>query len=195
MSDIRSHYGKSKTYLYEFNVPDAGTYWYHPHQRGFEQVGRGLYVPLIVEEKQPIKVDRELTWILDNWRLGRDAQIAGNFGNNMDMSHAGRIGNTVTVNRRVPDRVAVRAGERVRLRLINVANPRNCALEFDGHRPRIIALDGQPVEPHEPAGGRIVLGAAMRADIILDMAGSPGKTFAVIDRFYRRRDYRLLDLV
>jgi len=136
-----------------------------------------------------------LTWILDDWRLQRDAQIAGNFGNFMDMSHAGRIGNTVTVNGRVPDHVAVRAGERVRLRLINAANARNFALEFDGHRPTVIALDGQPVDPHEPAGGRIVLGAAMRADVILDMVGPPGKSFAVIDRFYPRQAYRLLDLV
>jgi len=182
-------------FVYEFDLPDAGTYWYHPHQRGFEQVGRGLYGPLIVEEREPIGVDRELTWILDDWRLQRDAQIAGNFGNFMDMSHAGRIGNTVTVNGRVPDHVAVRAGERVRLRLINAANARNFALEFDGHRPTVIALDGQPVDPHEPAGGRIVLGAAMRADVILDMVGPPGKSFAVIDRFYPRQAYRLLDLV
>ncbi len=32
-----------ETFIYEFDVPDAGTYWYHPHQRSFEQVGRGLY--------------------------------------------------------------------------------------------------------------------------------------------------------
>ena len=31
-----------EAFQYEFDVPDAGTYWYHPHQRGFEQVGRGL---------------------------------------------------------------------------------------------------------------------------------------------------------
>ena len=182
-------------FVYEFELPDAGTYWYHPHQRGIEQVGRGLYGPLIVEETKPIKVDRDLTWILDDWRLGRDAQITGDFGNARDMSHAGRIGNTVTVNGRVPDRVAVRAGERVRLRLINAANARNFALEFEGHRPRIIALDGQPVEPHEPVGGIIVLGAAMRADLIIDMDGAPGTKVSVIDRFYRRQKYRLLDLV
>ena len=181
-------------FVYEFDLPDAGTYWYHPHQRGIEQVGRGLYGALIVEERTPIRVDRELTWILDDWRLGRDAQIVGDFGNGMDMSHAGRIGNTVTVNGRVPDRVAVRAGERVRLRLINAANARNFALDFDGHRPWIIALDGQPVAPHRPAGGRIVLGAAMRADIVIDMEAAPGTIATVSDRFYRGRDYRLLDL-
>src|SRR5690625_1485665 len=27
-------------YVYEFDCPDAGTFWYHPHQRSDEQVGR-----------------------------------------------------------------------------------------------------------------------------------------------------------
>ena len=78
-----------KTFLYEFDVPDAGTYWYHPHQRSFEQVGRGLYGPLLVEEREPIEVDRDVTWVLDDWRLKPDAQIGEDFGNFHDMSHNG----------------------------------------------------------------------------------------------------------
>ena len=163
-----------ETFVYEFDVPDAGTYWYHPHERSFEQVGRGLYGPLIVEEREPIQVDRDVTWVLDDWRLLPDAQISDDFGNFMDASHNGRVGNTVTVNGRILETFAVRAGERLRLRLINAANARIFALEFQDHRPMVIALDGQPVEPHEPAGGRVVLGPAMRADLVFDMTGRPG---------------------
>ena len=184
-----------ETFVYEFDVPDAGTYWYHPHQRSFEQVGRGLYGPLIVEEREPIQVDRDVTWVLDDWRLLPDAQISDDFGGFMDASHDGRVGNTVTVNGRIPETFAVRAGERVRLRLINAANARIFGLEFEGHRPMVIALDGQPVAPHEPAGGRVVLGPAMRADLVLDMSGEPGERFTVTDTFYRDLEYRLLDLV
>jgi FtsP/CotA-like multicopper oxidase with cupredoxin domain len=183
-----------KTFVYTFEVPDAGTYWYHPHQRSFEQVGRGLYGPLIVEEREPVQVDRELTWVLADWRLLPDAQISDDFGGFMDASHNGRVGNTVTINGRILDAIAVRAGERLRLRLINAANARIFGLEFQGHRPTVIALDGQPVEPHEPDGGRVVLGPAMRADLILDMAGSPGDRFTITDTFYRDLEYRLLDL-
>ncbi len=182
-------------FVYEFDVPDAGTYWYHPHQRSFEQVGRGLAGPLIVEEREPIQVDRDVTWVLADWRLLPDAQISDDFGNFMDASHNGRVGNTVTVNGRILDTFAVRAGERLRLRLINAANARIFALEFQEHRPTVIALDGQPVPPHEPAGGRVILGPAMRADLIFDMTGRPRERFSVIDPFYRRLEYRLLDLV
>ena len=111
------------------------------------------------------------------------------------MSHNGRVGNTVTINGRVPEVFPVRAGERIRLRLVNVANARIFALDFAGHRPQVIAYDGQPVAPHEPEGGRVMLGPAMRADLILDMTGKPGERFTVTDTFYRGLEYRFVDLV
>lgn len=184
-----------ETFAYEFTCPDAGTYWYHPHQRSFVQVGRGLYGALIVEEREPVPVDREITWVLADWRLLNDASISGDFGNMHDISHNGRVGNTVTINGRIPETLTVCAGERVRLRLINGANARIFGLEFEGHRPQIIALDGQPVEPHAPPDGRVVLGPAMRIDLLLDMSEKPGKRFRVVDKFYRGLEYRLIDLV
>jgi FtsP/CotA-like multicopper oxidase with cupredoxin domain len=184
-----------ETFAYEFTCPDAGTFWYHPHQRSFIQVGRGLYGPLIVEEREPVPIDRDITWVLADWRLLNDASISGDFGNMHDVSHNGRVGNTVTINGRILETFAVRAGERLRLRLVNGANARIFGLEFAGHRPQIIALDGQPVEPHAPADGRVVLGPAMRIDLLLDMTAQPGQRFRVVDTFYRGLEYRLLDLV
>lgn len=183
-----------ETFTYEFAATDAGTFWYHPHHRSSEQVGRGLYGPLIVEEADPVRVDRDVTWVLDDWRLTRSAAIDDDFGNRHDMTHGGRVGNTVTINGRVPDTFAVRRGERIRLRLVNVANARIFALDFEGLEPVVIAIDGQPVTPHAPGDGLIVVGPAMRADVVLDMAGEPGSRAVVADRFYRGLAYRLVDL-
>jgi FtsP/CotA-like multicopper oxidase with cupredoxin domain len=163
--------------------------------RSAVQIGRGLAGALIVEEREPIRVDRDLVWVLSDWRLQRDAQISDDFLNMHDMSHNGRVGNTVTVNGRVADDFQVSTGERIRLRLVNAANARIFGLAFSGHRPRVIALDGHPVPPHEPEGSRIVLGPAMRVDLVLDMTGAPGERFQVMDTFYRGLGYRLLDLV
>lgn len=184
----------NETFVYEFDAVDAGTFWYHPHQRSLEQVGRGLYGPLIIEEHEPVRVDRDLTWVIDDWRLTEAAAISDDFGNGHDMSHSGRLGNTVTINGRVLERLDVKAGERIRLRLINAANARIFGLDFQGHEPIVIALDGQPVEPHTPEVGMVVLGPAMRADIILDMTGNPGDRFHVVDRFYPQLKYNLVDL-
>ena len=184
-----------ETFLYEFDVPDAGTYWYHPHQRSFEQVGRGLCGAFIVEEPDPIRVDRDVAWVLSDWRLLPNAQISDDFGSMHDMAHNGRVGNTVTINGRVPEAFAVRSGERIRLRLINSANARIFALRFTGHQPVVIAYDGQPVAPHPLATDAVILGPAMRVDLILDMTGKPGERFRIIDDYYRGLAYRLVDFV
>ncbi|QDI74420.1 MULTISPECIES: multicopper oxidase family protein [Leisingera] len=182
-------------FTYEFDAMDAGTFWYHPHQRSFEQVGRGLYGALIIEEAEPPRVDRDLVWVLDDWRLTEEAEIAGGFGGFHDKSHAGRLGNTVTINGRVPDQVAVRGGERIRLRLINAANARIFALDFGALTPQVIALDGQPVAPHAPGGrGWVLIGPAMRVDLILDMTGAPGERVTVSDRFHTGNNFQLVDL-
>jgi FtsP/CotA-like multicopper oxidase with cupredoxin domain len=184
--------GKGARFVYEFDLPDAGTFWYHPHLGSPEQVARGLYGALIVEEREPPVVDRDLVWVLSDWRLDREARIVENFANPMDASHAGRIGNTVTVNGAIRESFAVRAGERIRLRLVNASNARIYGLEFEGHEPVLVALDGHPVAPRrEP---RTVLGPGMRADLILDCAGQPASAHRVIDRFYRQRAYELLKI-
>jgi FtsP/CotA-like multicopper oxidase with cupredoxin domain len=182
-----------ETFLYDFVAPDAGTYWYHPHHNSSQQVGRGLYGPLIVEEAEPIKVDRDITWLLGDWRLLEDGQISDDFGNMHDSMHAGRVGNTITINGRAPQPLAVRTGERVRLRLINAANARIFGLKFAGHSPKIVALDGQPVTPHEPSGS-VLVGPAMRVDLIIDMVGDPSLKFAVEDTFYKGLEYTLTTL-
>jgi len=179
-------------FLYEFDLPDAGTYWYHPHLGSPEQVGRGLSGALIIEEREPPKVDRDVVWVLSDWRLDREARIVPDFMNFMDASHAGRIGNTVTVNGAVRETFGVQAGERIRLRLINASNARIYGLGFEGHAPQLIAFDGQPVAPR--AAERVVLGPAQRADLIIDCGAAPGSSHRVVDDFYPRRAYRLLDL-
>jgi FtsP/CotA-like multicopper oxidase with cupredoxin domain len=181
-------------FVYDFEPPDAGTFWYHPHVRSPEQQGRGLYGALIVEEYEPPRVDRDLSWVIDDWRLTEDGAIHESFFDPMDLSHAGRLGNVASLNGRDSGVFEVRAGERLRLRLINTANARIFALRFEEHRPIVIALDGQPVRPYEAEGGRIVLPPAARADLILDMAGKPGQVFPVVDD-YHRFSYTFLDLV
>src|SRR5437016_14349839 len=167
------HPGESFTY--EFTPPEAGTFWYHPHADTLQQLGRGLAGALIVEEAEPVPgIDRDLLWLIGDWRLDDDGRIAGGFGNRMEAGMSGRIGNTVTINGRVPQPFAVRAGERIRLRLVNAALARILALRFDGHQPVLVANDGQPCEPHPLEDGRLLLGPAMRADLILDMAGETG---------------------
>jgi FtsP/CotA-like multicopper oxidase with cupredoxin domain len=56
-------------FLYEFAVPDPGTYFFHPHV-GL-QLDRGLYGVLIVEDPAETgRYDREAVIVLDDWTDG-----------------------------------------------------------------------------------------------------------------------------
>lgn len=181
-------------FVYEFELRNSGTYWYHPHYRSSEQLGRGLYGAIVVEDDEPPTVDRELLWVLDDWRLTGEGQIQEDFGRMHDASHAGRLGNTATINGRVPELVPVQAGERIRLRLLNAANGWIYGLDFKDHRPVVVALDGHATKPYEPTNGMVVIGPAMRVDVIIDMTGKPGERFEITDRFHPRMTYKLADL-
>ncbi|OZB92424.1 multicopper oxidase family protein [Paenibacillus sp. XY044] len=55
-----------KTFTYEFKATVPGTYWYHSHQDSVNQVDKGLYGSLVVEDPQET-VDRDYTLVLDEW--------------------------------------------------------------------------------------------------------------------------------
>lgn len=58
-----------QSFTYKFSVPDAGTYWAHPHV-GVE-LDTGLYVPLIIDDpKAPANYDAEWIVMLDDWTDG-----------------------------------------------------------------------------------------------------------------------------
>lgn len=153
---------------YEFTAPYPGTYWYHSHERSWEQVAKGLYGPLIVEERHPPRVDHDITVVLDDWRLTREGTLHPGFGNSHDFSHAGRIGNYA---RAMFSRNTVRLRDRVRLRLINAATARTFEVKVDGGDGRVVAHDGMPLKK-PGALGELLLAPAQRTDLIVDVRGS-----------------------
>ena len=163
-------------FAYRFTPPDAGTYWYHPHNRTWEQLARGLHGAFIVDEANPPAVDQDLVLVVDDWRLEPNGKIhERSFGSMHDVSHAGRLGNVLTLNGQDTHDIAVKAGERLRLRLINSANARTVGVIFEGHAPIVVALDGQPLTaPFAPKSNMVFLAPSQRADIILDCAQATG---------------------
>lgn len=158
---------------YDFALPDAGTFWYHTHNRSWEQLARGLAGPLVVTEAAPPEVDADRVIFVADWRLGQDAQLTADFGAMHDRAHAGRIGNVVTVNGAFEFREPVRRHDRLRLRLANACTARILRLGLQGAEGWVVALDGMPLAAPEPAG-EVVLAPAQRADLIVDVTAEPG---------------------
>ena len=165
---------RGEAFEYRFRAPDAGTFWYHSHNRSWEQVAKGLYGPLIVEEPTPPDVDHDLVVMINDWRLTESGALADGFENMHDQAHQGRLGNFARAL--VVPVTIVRRGDRVRLRLINVATDRIFPVELEGVVGKVVALDGMPlVDPQELAG--LILSPAQRADIIADVTSSGAINF------------------
>ena len=164
-----------ETFEYRFTPPDAGTYWYHSHQRSWAQLALGLAGVLIVEEDDPPLVDQDLVFAIDDWRLDDAMQMdTQSLGSLHDWSHGGRMGNVITVNGETDKRFSVASGERIRLRLLNIANARTMNLLFNEPEISVISVDGQPVKPFTVDAGRMVLAPGQRMDLIIDMTAAPG---------------------
>ncbi|TFV66514.1 UNVERIFIED_ORG: multicopper oxidase family protein [Bacillus sp. AZ43] len=52
-------------FVYEFTLPDPGTYFYHPHTG--TQLDRGLYGALIVDERDAAAPSADIPLLLDDW--------------------------------------------------------------------------------------------------------------------------------
>ena len=177
-------------FVYEFVVPVAGTYMYHSHA-GL-QLDRGLYGPLVVDPKrEQLSYDREYTLLLDDWLDGvsgdspeRTFGRLKNGGGMMD-GMGGMMGDAsqdfgdvdypfYLVNGRQandPTTLRARRGERLRLRLANIASDTVFRVALAGHKMTVVQADGLPVEPVEVDAVR--LGMGERYDVLVE-AGNPG---------------------
>jgi FtsP/CotA-like multicopper oxidase with cupredoxin domain len=176
------------TYTYRFAVPDPGTYWFHPHVGA--QLDRGLYAPLIVEDPaEPGQYDDEWIIVLDDWLDGiketpedvlarlREGMHAGG-GHMMGTSSAllgGDAGDVqyphYLLNGRVPAAPVAfqaRAGDRIRIRLINAGGDTAFRVGIGGHSMRVTHADGFPVEP--VSTDAILIGMGERYDVLVDLA-------------------------
>ncbi len=170
-------------FVYRFAPPDAGTYWYHPHHRSWEQLARGLYGTLIVDgDIEAGQVDRDYTICADDWRLEDNGKFhESSLGHLMDWSHAGRLGNILTLNGKAYERLAVAPGDRVRLRLINTANARIMSFGIKGQSAWIVALDGQPVPPQRAPETGAVIAPSQRVDLLVDIKAQTGDEIAIVE--------------
>ncbi|HYP44473.1 MAG TPA: multicopper oxidase family protein [Propionibacteriaceae bacterium] len=130
-----------KTFRYRFVADQAGTFWYHSHQRSDEQVAGGLLAPLVV---------------LPRSGATHPVDVAAT---------AHTYGGVRTVNGEPgTQRVVADPGQGVRLRVINTDNG---PMDVWSSAPyRVLAVDGTDLHVPTPVKDRsIVVTAGSRADL------------------------------
>ncbi|MCB9762549.1 MAG: multicopper oxidase family protein [Alphaproteobacteria bacterium] len=163
-----------ETFVYEFTLPDAGTWWYHPHVRSNEQVERGLQGMLVVHEAEPLIVDAERAFVLDDIALTSDGQM---YSFDLDNSHPqqvhGRTGGTLLANGQSGLLTGTsRPGGVERWRLVNTANARTLFASVDGASWRVIGTDGGLIpEPWTDRRVQLPVGRRVDLEVIPDPEG------------------------
>lgn len=161
------------TFEYRFRLPDAGTYWYHPHVHSAAQVGYGLYGALIVEDPGEPWFGDEATIVLSDVGLLEDGTIGDATLGGPIADLFGREGDPMLANGKVAPTIHARAGRPQRWRLVNAAKSRYFQLVMEGHVFHRIGGDGGLREsPVDTA--RLLLVPGERADVVVVPKGAPG---------------------
>jgi FtsP/CotA-like multicopper oxidase with cupredoxin domain len=155
-----------ESFTYQFEVPDAGTFWYHSHQNETEQMERGLYGSLVVEEESRLVVDADRVLMIDDMKLAKDHSIKkGNFVGRWKERHDGREGDTLLINGKENYSIEMHEGQRERWRIINASSARYIRFSLSGKSFTLVGTDGglieTPIELKE-----ILLTPGERIDII-----------------------------
>ncbi|MBU3751165.1 MAG: multicopper oxidase family protein [Mycobacterium sp.] len=183
------------SFTYKFSVPDAGTYWVHPHV-GVE-LDTGLYLPLIIDDpKEQGSYDAEWIVMLDDWTdgVGKSPQQilddlkANGMGSMGSMDGSGGMGEMgdsgggsplgpdpgdvtypyFVLNGRIPEApttFAAKPGQRIRLRLINSGSDTAFRVALAEHTMTVTHTDGFPVVPTEVDA--LLIGMGERYDVIV----------------------------
>lgn len=188
-----------ESFDYEFVVPDAGSYWYHPHIRSNEQVEKGLYGLFIVRDADEPRYDKERYFTIDDILLDQQGNIAEFFGSHMEGMH-GRNGNALLTNGRL-DKIELNAGQNAveRWHLVNPANARTMQLELEGATWRVIGTDGGFLpEPYETDRITLPVGQRFDVEVTYDRVGTASLNSMVLTRDAQgnivERAYPLVDV-
>jgi FtsP/CotA-like multicopper oxidase with cupredoxin domain len=174
-------------FTYEFAVPDAGTYYLHSHVG--TQLDRGMYGPLIIEDPDDgADYDDELVVVLDDWIDGTGTNpdqvaenltrkgmkpMAGGMPRLRPTAPLGEDGGDVTypyflINGRTPKDPQFRdyrAGQRIRLRVINAGADTAFRVGLPGTQLNLTHTDGYPVVSRR--ADSVILGMGERVDAVI----------------------------
>ncbi|MHB8885229.1 MAG: multicopper oxidase family protein [Methylovirgula sp.] len=184
-----------ESFDYRFTPPDSGFYWYRSDvlPLTFEQIDRGLYGGLIVDEADPPVVDEDMAVVLAEWHIDDKGQI---LVDRTDPPNPGTTPNghyVVTVNSKpVPITAELPAGGRVRLRLLSMVQSQLVFFTFAGLQPLVVAIDGQPCEAFAPLRETIPIGPGACFDVLCDLPTQVGAQASLAWRTGEPTDRKLL---
>jgi FtsP/CotA-like multicopper oxidase with cupredoxin domain len=167
------------SFTYDFVVPDAGLFWYHPHVMSAAQVGFGLYGALLVDDPdEGVDVADELVMVLSDLALNERGTLESPEAGGSIANVFGREGTHVLLNGRKRSSLTVRSGAPQRWRIVNAAKSRYFNLDLGGLMFRQIGGDGG-LQEYAVERDTLLLAPGERADVIVTPQLGAGETLVL----------------
>ena len=147
-AEVQAPIQPGEEFEYRFDLPDAGTFWYHSHHNETVQMERGMYGAIVVEDENDPVVDSEKLFLIDDMKLSANYEFTRPSWAlpRLIERHDGRQGDTLLVNGKLDPVVQMHAGQLERWRFINASSARYFKLYLGGNRFQIIGTDGGLIE-------------------------------------------------
>jgi zinc transporter, ZIP family len=148
-------------FVYRFVADQPGTFIYHSHDNE-AMLDSGLYGAIIVEPSAPRPIERGLAHdfleMISSWQIQSAAE-----------NHFTLNGKEYPATRALD----VRAGERFRIRWINISGEEFHTMHTHGHYQQIIARDAEPVD-YRDVEDTVLVAPGQRVDVVIDANAAPG---------------------
>jgi FtsP/CotA-like multicopper oxidase with cupredoxin domain len=175
-----------ESFTYDFLVPDAGLFWYHPHVMSAAQVGFGLYGALLVEDpEERIGVADELVMVLSDMALNDGGALESPEAGGSIANVFGREGTHVLLNGRKRSSLLVRSGAPQRWRIVNAAKSRYFNLDLGGTTFTQIGGDGG-LQEYAAEHDTLMLAPGERADVLVAPQLKPDETIVLRSILFNR---------
>ncbi len=160
-----------ETFRYEFTLRQHGTYMYHSHHDEMTQMALGTMGLFLIHPRQPQaeRPDRDFAFLLSEWRV----DVGTSRPNPNEMTDF----NIFTFNAKAfpgTEPMTAQLGERVRIRIANVAAMSHHPIHLHGYRFRVTETDGGQIPPSAQQWETSVLVAIGQSRTIEFVADEPG---------------------
>jgi ZIP family zinc transporter len=148
-------------FVYRFVAAQPGTFIYHTHDDE-AMLDSGLYGAIIVQPSSPPPVERNLARdyleVISSWQIQSAAE-----------NHFTLNGKEYPATRALE----VRAGQRFRIRWINISGEEFHTMHTHGHYQQIVARDASPVD-YRDVEDTVLVAPGQRVDVVVDANAKPG---------------------
>lgn len=167
------------SFTYNFTLDQPGTYWYHSHNKG--QYPDGLRGPLIIHDPQDPhrdSYDEELILTVSDWYHDRMPGLIKKFMDKTNPTGAEPVPNAALMNETQNFKLPVKPNTTYLFRVINIGAFAGQHVWFEGHKMRIVEVDGVYTEAAE--ADLIYLSAAQRCSFLVTTKNETNENFAFV---------------